>query len=774
MSDTWTILRLESASEHDLCLVAEAIALKLAPGDVIALDGELGAGKTTFARAFIRALAGDPAFEVPSPTFAIAQAYDDVRVPLTHFDWYRLGAPDELDEIGLPWEARAPEGAALVEWPERAADRLPDPHFLLRILDVADAPDRRTVELSLIGSRETDTSRSLTARIDRTASLLHFARAFERRTGARISRMTHVTGDASARSYARLYLDGGSTAVLMDSPAMADGPPLASGKPYSRVAHLAETITPFLAIADALRQRAVAAPEVLHADAATGFAALEDFGDAVFDRIKPDDLETRRRRTRAALDVLLHLRAQGPAPHTIQTAEPALTHTLAVFDADALHAELDLLLQWAWDAETNAPLTTDVVHDFQAAWDDALNRVLGATDGWVLRDYHSPNLIWRADQQGIARVGVIDFQDAMRGHWAYDVASLIQDARVDIPPPLRAELLDQYCAEAAKRFSDFDIDAFRAAFALFGAQRATKIIGIFHRLAARDGKPRYLAHLPRVTGYLAENLRHPALAPVRAWFERHLPTLIDGEAAAAGSTLHTAMVLAAGRGTRMRHLGAERPKPLVAVGDRPLIDHVLDRIAAAGISRAVVNVHTKADMIEAHLAERTAPAITISDERDSLLETGGGVARALPLIADDSFLIHNSDCIWREGAISNLQRLMAAWRPDDMDTLLLLADTATAVGYDGAGDFFLGDDGRLTRRTPGAPAPLVFTGASVAHRRLFDGAPAGAFSLNRLWDQAAARGRLFGSRLDGLWMHVGTPEAVAEVDAILRAESDAD
>lgn len=230
------------------------------------------------------------------------------------------------------------------------------------------------------------------------------------------------------------------------------------------------------------------------------------------------------------------------------------------------------------------------------------------------------------------------------------------------------------------------------------------------------------------------------------------------------------MVLAAGRGTRMRHLSAERPKPLVAVAGQTLLDRVLDRVAEAGLSRAVVNVHTMADMIEARLADRERPTITISDERDTLLETAGGVKRALPLIDDDAFLIHNSDCLWLEGMGENLRRLTAAWDPETMDALLLVTSIIDTIGYDGDGDFMMDASGRLARPKHRLPAPFVFTGASIAHRRLFDATPDGAFSLNLVWDRAAEQGRLFGVRMEGVWMHVGTPEAVVEAEARLAAD----
>ncbi|MCB1506909.1 MAG: nucleotidyltransferase family protein [Hyphomicrobiaceae bacterium] len=231
----------------------------------------------------------------------------------------------------------------------------------------------------------------------------------------------------------------------------------------------------------------------------------------------------------------------------------------------------------------------------------------------------------------------------------------------------------------------------------------------------------------------------------------------------------TAMVLAAGLGNRMRPLTDVVPKPMVRLGDRPLIDHVLDRLASAGISRAVVNVHYLADVLEHHLAGRTTPPrITISDERDKLLDTGGGLVRALPLLGSEPFLIHNSDSVWLEGPHANLEALIETWDAERMDSLLLLASSARTLGYDGAGDFNMDVDGRLKRRAEGMVTPFVFTGVSIAHPRLFDNATGDIFSLNRLWDRAIDKGRLYGIRLDGFWMHVGTPQALAAAEECLK------
>jgi MurNAc alpha-1-phosphate uridylyltransferase len=237
----------------------------------------------------------------------------------------------------------------------------------------------------------------------------------------------------------------------------------------------------------------------------------------------------------------------------------------------------------------------------------------------------------------------------------------------------------------------------------------------------------------------------------------------------------TAMVLAAGLGERMRPLTDRMPKPLVAVAGKPLIDHVLDRLAAAGIERAVVNVHYLADMIERHLMDRTLgrtkPQIVISDERDKLLNTGGGVVKALAAIGAEPFIHVNSDTIWIDGVRPNLERLAEVFDPGTMDALLLLAPVSTSIGYAGRGDFTMAVDGRLTRRAERAIAPFVYAGAAVLRPELFKDAPDGAFPLTALFDRAAAQGRLHGLRMEGVWMHVGTPEAIKEAEAAIAAST---
>ena len=228
-----------------------------------------------------------------------------------------------------------------------------------------------------------------------------------------------------------------------------------------------------------------------------------------------------------------------------------------------------------------------------------------------------------------------------------------------------------------------------------------------------------------------------------------------------------AMLLAAGLGRRMRPLTATAPKPLIEVHGRALIDHALDRLAEAGVETAVVNVHYLADLLEAHLARRAAPRIIVSDERARLLDTGGGILKALPHFAGEPFFLMNTDGLWLEGARPNLMRLVEAWDGARMDALLLVAPTATSVGYDGPGDFLMAPDGQLRRRGEREVAPFVYAGVAILHPRLFAHGPDGAFSLNLLFDRAIAAERLSGLRLDGLWMHVGTPAAVKEAEATI-------
>jgi MurNAc alpha-1-phosphate uridylyltransferase len=232
-----------------------------------------------------------------------------------------------------------------------------------------------------------------------------------------------------------------------------------------------------------------------------------------------------------------------------------------------------------------------------------------------------------------------------------------------------------------------------------------------------------------------------------------------------------AIVLAAGLGTRMRAFNGKIPKPLVKVGNKALIDYVLDRLANAGVEHVVVNVHHLADQIERHVSVRPRPKITFSDERAELLGTAGGVVKALPQLGDAPFFLVNSDTVWIDGVKSNLARLAESFDPERMDGLLLLASTTASTGYTGRGDFAMAPDGKLARRAEREVVPFVYAGAAILTPAFFAGVAPGPSSMSPLFDRAAEAERLYGLRLEGVWMHVGTPEAVAAAEAALTASA---
>ena len=305
----------------------------------------------------------------------------------------------------------------------------------------------------------------------------------------------------------------------MDAPRQPDGPPVRDGKPYSRIAHLAEDVRPFIAIDRALRAAGFSAPEILAADVAAGLLLLEDLGDRVFG-VEMRGATPQATLWRAAVDVLVEMRRmpRGVDP----PIGDGTAHRLPRFDRAALEIEIDLLLDWYWPEVkgTAAPTTTRA--EFHALWSPVLDRLMALEPGWFLRDVHSPNLIWLPERVGLQRVGLIDFQDALAEHFAFDLASLLQDARVDVPAELEAELFDHYCAVVTAREPGFDRAEFTAAYAAFGAQRNTRLIGLWVRLLRRDDKPQYLQHMARTWRYLARNLAHPDLAALSAWYDTNL------------------------------------------------------------------------------------------------------------------------------------------------------------------------------------------------------------------------------------------------------------
>jgi tRNA threonylcarbamoyl adenosine modification protein YjeE len=501
-----------SGSSHTVALANEEamnrlvadIAAAIEPGDLITLSGDLGAGKTTFARAMIRRLAGDPDIAVPSPTFTLMQIYDLPRFPLVHADLYRLDGPGELAELGFD---DLPKGAVvLLEWPDRAAGFLP-----ANRLDVAFTlvpqlgPDHRQVRITGYGS--------FAARAERLAAIRRFLVG----TGFAEAERRYMQGDASIRSYERLQL-GNHRAILMNSPRRPDGPPVRDGKPYSAIAHLAEDVKPFVAMANALRQLGFSAPQIYEADLEDGLLVIEDLGsEPVVEGDPPRPVEERYA---TAVDLLVTLHTRKVSD-TLPVA-PRVEYKLPRYDMDALLIEAELLLDW-YLPRSGVAVSDATRAAFTALWREALQDVIDQDLTWTLRDYHSPNLLWLPEQHDIARIGLLDFQDAVMGPAAYDVASLLQDARVDVSEELELSLLGRYARIRREAEANFDTPNFIKAYSTLAAQRASKILGIFSRLERRDGKPQYLRHMPRVWGYLQRALVHPSLASLSAWYQANVP-----------------------------------------------------------------------------------------------------------------------------------------------------------------------------------------------------------------------------------------------------------
>lgn len=496
---------LQNLAEPDVRRLAEEIAFLLQARDVVTLSGDLGSGKTTFARALLRALSGDADLDVPSPTFTLVQLYDTPRFPVAHYDLYRLEDPEELDELGM--DAALKHGVALVEWPERAHQPFAREQLDIRFSDGATA-DTRSLGIAA--------SPALTERLTRFIAIRQFLH--NHGWGTADTRFSFLQGDASPRRYARLLKADGGRAILMDSPRRPDGPAIRDGKPYSAIAHLAEDVRPFVAISEALRASGFSAPEVLGCDLDEGLVLIEDLGNRVFAS------EVARGTAHLPLwqsgtDTLARLR-RHPPPAEMPLGDGSV-YRLPQADEGVLHIETELLLDWYWPAMLGSSASAEDRDEFHNLWKSIFGKVLAGPKGWLLRDFHSPNLIALDDGHG--KVGIIDFQDALFGPLAYDVVSLLQDARVDVPEAIETALLDRYISEVTAAESSFDETEFRFEYAALGAQRNTKILGIFARLAKRDGKRHYLAHIPRIWGYLERDLRHPGLSALAAWYDRHLP-----------------------------------------------------------------------------------------------------------------------------------------------------------------------------------------------------------------------------------------------------------
>lgn len=478
--------------------LGEDLALALNAGTLVYLTGDLGMGKSTLARALIKAACDDSNLDVPSPTFTLVQTYPGncATGKISHFDLYRIETGEEIEELGI--DEAIDVGIGLIEWPENGYGFTPD--FNLDISLCENGPTARTAEL-----RGDD---QLLDRIERSLAIRQFLN--DNWHGDTCRR--YMLGDASTRAYETAEFNG-EKRILMNAPPMADGPVIANGKPYSQIAHLAENVRPYVAITQILRDEGFEAPVIFAQDLDQGFLLISHLGDeGVLDENGDPDAE----KYLAAVDILaqMHTRIW---PETVSLSEGP-EHVIPQYDRDAMMIEVDLMAKWYVPRISGQTLGDKAHQEFVAIWDELISKLASSEKTLVLRDYHSPNLLWLRDNPSAQNIGLIDFQDAMIGPCAYDVASLAQDARVSVSPELEQSLVNAYVKARCTSQTDFDREAFLESYAVMAAQRVTKVLGIFVRLDERDGKPAYLAHLPRMQTYLKRSFGHPVLEKLKNWY----------------------------------------------------------------------------------------------------------------------------------------------------------------------------------------------------------------------------------------------------------------
>ncbi len=507
---TKSVWRIEADSEAATAAIATDLASLLRGGDVVALSGELGAGKTVFARALIRAIAKDPTIEAPSPSFTLMQVYEGDFGKIVHADFYRIEAVHELAELG--WEDVVQDAIVLVEWPERSKEIMDADHLDVALSYASEiGPDARIVTISGHGA--------FAKRLEAFKSL----REFLRQAGWDDAHRAFLQGDASSRSYETMRKPNGETAILMVSPARPDGPPIRFGRSYSAIARLAENIRAFVALAEGLSAQGFSAPKIIARDLDAGLAIVEDLGREGL--VGADGPIPERYELAIEALALLHSRSLS----SVLPLSDGGSYRIPPYDIDALLIEVELLLDWYIDRVAKFIIPSGARAVFIKLWRHILTEFSATHPTWTLRDFHSPNLLWLSDREGIQRIGMIDFQDCVMGHPAYDVVSLTQDARVTVPDELELRLMAFYAKKRRQLDKEFEMASFARAYAILGAQRATKILGIFARLEQRDNKPQYLAHMPRVQRYLIKSLRHPALQDIARWYANHLPDIFaDG------------------------------------------------------------------------------------------------------------------------------------------------------------------------------------------------------------------------------------------------------
>ena len=507
--NTHETFALTSSSEQDTFLLARLLAPHLKRGDLVTLSGDLGSGKTTFARGLIRALSGDPELVITSPTFLLQQEYKGLTENIIHADLYRLSSANELIEIGF--NEAMDSAISIVEWPERSPDLLEAAIVSIDFKNSA-PPDEFRRTLFIIGKP------NLLSSVVSDYDLYRLLRDHNLEDANR----AQITGDASGRRYERI-IKGSESAILMISPKPVTEPIIKNNKTYKNIAKLSVSLESFIAASKGLIDFGFSAPKILGYDLSAGLILSEDLGtNQIFDN---DDPIVERYKAAASFLGTLHT---TDLPRHISINDHLIYH-IPTYDVDALLIEVELFLDWYLPYFTQHDITNDARDEFNEIWKRLLTPLQNEQHNWTLRDFHSPNILWLEERTGIRRVGLIDTQDLVWGHPTYDLASLLQDARIPISNELEMELYELYVRMRIANDHNFDVIAFSKAYAIYALQRVTKILGIFVRLNLRDHKPEYLKFIRWLIVYLRRNLSHPSLDEYRGWLTKNCPDVLHGD-----------------------------------------------------------------------------------------------------------------------------------------------------------------------------------------------------------------------------------------------------
>ncbi|MEM7299819.1 MAG: tRNA (adenosine(37)-N6)-threonylcarbamoyltransferase complex ATPase subunit type 1 TsaE [Pseudomonadota bacterium] len=486
---------------------AQSLALALQPGDTVCLEGDLGVGKSVVARCIVQTLMADASLEVPSPTFSIVQPYESAnsKYAISHFDLYRLFGADELEEV--EFSDAIGRDICLIEWPDRAEELLPQDRILLEI-EIASADER-----SICVSAPADFHR----RLRRTIAAGSF---LYRHWGSGTFRAP-MSGDASARRYETVRHVGEDQRILMDAPAIDEASVSASALDYMKRANITRNVSAFISIDQLLRSHGFKAPQIFAEDQDQGFLLLEDLGSQ---GLLDEDRSPIEKRYETAARFLAHFHQS-----MLNRNEDTLNQSgIPAYDREAMLCELALYPDWF--LPNNQSFDREA---FVSGWQRLIAILWDDPPVIVLRDYHSPNILWQPEATGVVdQIGLIDFQDALLGPSTYDLASLIQDARIDIAPAMQEALVEAYLDETAKLSGTVNAEKFRRSLAISGAQRNTKILGGFVRLSKRDGKNQYLPRIPAIMTYLRQSLSHPVFDELRPIYETAFRQHDTGDASA--------------------------------------------------------------------------------------------------------------------------------------------------------------------------------------------------------------------------------------------------